>query len=94
VLHPTYYDQGFFNVLTSLDRYVSSEHGTKIELVVGGGKRIPATVNRTANLNGTARILGSTQLRDWFQAHFQVKQAILVEFESNLLIRLSRIDSD
>ncbi len=43
-------------------------------------------INRSANQNGTARIIGGIRLRDWFQSRFQIKGIVEVDFHSELLI--------
>jgi hypothetical protein len=59
-LHKTYLEQGFFNVTVDFDKYVRPTDGPVDLLLCHDGRehRIGATVNRTANLNGTARIRG------------------------------------
>ena len=38
-----------------------------VTLVLRGSQLIEGRVNRRANLNGTARIMGGADLQDWFQ---------------------------
>ena len=81
-LDPTYYNQGFFNVLTDFDRYVRPDEGS-IVLVLGNRfQEIEARVDRSANRNGTARIMGGAPLRRWFQTRFQVLDTVSVRFEA------------
>ena len=54
-LEKTYYAQGFFNVKVDYDRYVGREGD--VELVLGAST-ITARIDRTANQNGTARVMG------------------------------------
>ena len=61
-LQPTYFKQGFFNVTRDFDRYVRSSGGPVRLQLDRGGPYIEATVNRTANTNGTPRILGGARL--------------------------------
>jgi len=86
-LHQAYYRQGFFNVPRAFDRFVTQEE-MAITLALDGFKRIEAKVNRSANLNGTARIMGGVPLRDWFQANFELRSAINVEIESPIEMRM------
>ena len=80
-LHPTYYAKGFFNITRDFDRYVRPDEGT-VTLVLGRGRReIEAHVNRTANTNGTARVMGRAPLRDWFQAEYEERDVVPVRFD-------------
>lgn len=81
ILHKTYYQQGFFNVTRDYDRYVRSTEGA-VDIVLGNQKRITAKINRSANPNGTARIMGGVELRDWFQENFQINDEVNVIFVS------------
>ena len=79
-LHKTYYNQGFWNVPVDLDRYVREDEGP-ITLVLGrGGREVQAFVNRSANQNGTARIMGRSALRSWFQQNYAVMDNVSVRF--------------
>ncbi len=79
-IFPAYYKQGFFNIPVDFDRYVRQDEGS-IMLVLNEKKEVMmGKVNRTANSNGTARIMGGVQLRDWFQNNFNQKDNVLVEF--------------
>ena len=65
-LHTTYYHQGFFNVRVP-HQHMFGGDGEPIEVYVSGEQDpIPGMINRTANTNGTPRIMGGRQLRDWF----------------------------
>jgi ribonuclease VapC len=58
VLRRTYYQQGFFNVLVQDDRQFGTQN-SKIEIFLAdAGGPLEGTINRTAQRNGTARILG------------------------------------
>lgn len=66
ILQKTYYRQGFFNVTVDFDRFVRSTEGP-VGLVLGKSRdKIEGKINRSANRNGTARIMGGAKLRDWF----------------------------
>ena len=68
-LYKTYYNQGFFNVPVDYDHLVRKDEGP-IEIRPAGSSQIRGQVNRSANQNGTARIMGRVELRDWFQSKF------------------------
>jgi len=81
-LEKTYYRSGFFNVPREFDRFVRSTDGP-IELILGAsGLKIEGKINRRANLNGTARIMGGSKLRDWFQANYKPGDQIDVDLGS------------
>lgn len=89
-LPATYRDQGFFNVTVEFDRYVRQDEGP-IELVLvvrGVEQRVEARVNRTAQTNGTARIMGGAELRRWFQEHYRVGDLVDVDIRSPDCIRI------
>lgn len=66
-LHDAYYKRGFFNAPVSVERYFGKNR-TPITIYCGKEKLMVAgMINRTANTNGTPRIMGSTPLREWFQ---------------------------
>lgn len=82
VLHPTYYNNGFFNVLREFDRYVRRDEGP-VTLVLGNRfQEIGARVDRNANRNGTARIIGNAPLLRWFQREYHEKDVVPVRFAS------------
>ncbi len=88
VLHETYYQNGFFNVAVAFDQFVRSENGP-IRIYLGNtDDYVDGRVDRTANQNGTARIFGGRELRDWFQGNFKVKDTVLVKFLSPEVILL------
>ncbi len=94
ILHKTYREQGFFNVTVAFDKYVRPEGALSLLLSAGGEEqRIAARVNRSANQNGTARILGGPKLRAWFLSHFDVGAELDVDLASLEEIRITRIGS-
>lgn len=87
-LHKTYYDKGFFNLGVSVDKYVRSSSGP-ITITLGKSKRtLIAHVNRNANSNGTPRIMGGTELRDWIQKNYSLKDEVVVEIISHDAIQI------
>src|SRR5690606_17317693 len=65
-LHTTYYHQGFFNVRVQYQDLFAGD-GEPIEIFVSGqSEPITGMINRTANTNGTPRVMGGRELRDWF----------------------------
>ncbi len=83
-LWKSYYNQGFFNIPREFDHLVE---GSIVTLVFGQNS-IQATVNRIANRNGTARIMGGAPLRDWFQSNYSEEDAVPVSFEAPTRLNL------
>ncbi len=79
-LWKTYYNQGFFNVPRQFDHCVGDEG--PVTLVLCGNGRIAGYINRSANLNGTSRVMGRAALRDWFQSNYSVGDTVPVRFET------------
>ena len=79
-LWKTYYNQGFFNIRRAYDHNVGKEG--LVKLMLGGDGQIEGHVDRRSQRNGTARIIGGTALRDWFQATYSEGDAVPVRFEA------------
>lgn len=67
-LSKTYYDKGFFNVRRAADRFIRADSGPIS--IQAGTSLIKGRVDRDANLNGTARVHGHAELRNWLQRTF------------------------
>ena len=81
-LQKTYHDKGSFNVAVDCERFVRKTAGP-VHLQLGTGRPfIQATVNRTANAKGTARIMGGVALRDWFFKNFEPMDVVSVDLTS------------
>jgi len=77
-LHKTYYEKGFFNLGVSVDKYVRPESGG-VKLILGPSKRtLVGKVDREANQNGTPRIHGGIELRNWFFKNFKMKDKVKI----------------
>lgn len=86
-LENTYYSQGFFNVTVDFDRFIRPTEGP-VELVLGtSGLKIESNVNRRSNQNESARIMGGSKLRDWFQENYSPGDVIDVDLSSFDTIR-------
>ena len=79
-LEASYYGKGFFNVPIEYDRYVGE--GGSMELILGGASAVAGRINRTANQNGTARISGGAELRDWFKESYSGADDVPVRLRS------------
>lgn len=66
-LQDTYHRRGFFNVPVNCDNYFGRDEQS-ITIYCGREKlQVIGMINRTANTNGTPRIMGAVPLREWFQ---------------------------
>ena len=88
-LQPTYYQRGFFNVGVSFSKFFGAD-GETIELFLGPNSQ-PAlgTINRRANVNGTPRIMGGPELRDWFNNNAKVMDHVSISVLSPTSIKLT-----
>ena len=77
-LHKSYYEKGFFNLGVDVERYLTYEEGI-IDILVGKGEqKIEGRITRKANQNGTPRIYGRSELRDWFQDNYKKGEKVQV----------------
>ena len=77
-LHKTYYEKGFFNLGVSVDNYIQPKNGL-ITIFLGETKqKLEGRLNRDANLNSTPRIYGGSDLVNWFQVNFNLKDSVLI----------------
>jgi len=88
-LQPTYYRQGFFNVPIEHDRFVRSDEGP-IKIIIGNDRVISGQINRSANLNRTARIFGGVELKRWFQRNFRPMDIVDINLGSFDEIRIDK----
>lgn len=89
-LQPTYFAKGFFNVVKEHSASFG-EDGQQIEIFCGDSLTpLTGVINRRANENGTPRILGGAQLRNWIQSVFAEGDNVTVDVYSPVSIRLSR----
>jgi len=87
-LQPTYYKTGFFNIGVADEKYLGAD-SEMIELFLGDRSQpVLGTINRRANSNGTPRIMGGTELRNWFNENAAVMDNILVGVLSPTSIQL------
>ena len=72
-LYATYYNQGFINPGSPASRLLG-EHGEDIKVVLGtGGDCVDSKINRTANLNGSVRLVGNNRaIAQWIQTHYRL----------------------
>ena len=64
-----YYNQGFFNIGVN-HQYLIGEHNDLIAFTLGDAAPFDGTIDRTANPNGTPRIMCGHQYTQFVQQHF------------------------
>lgn len=94
VLQQTYFNQGFFNVPVDHQRHFGNDL-EKIDMYCGAERlHVAGYINRTANANGTPRIMGGAQLKRWMQKSSRVMGEVDVVIQSPTSILLTlRIDN-
>ncbi len=80
VLEASYCAEGFFDVPAEYDRHAGDAGA--VELTLGGGSHVAGRIDRSANADGTARVFGGAELRDWFQRGHVQGDGVLVRFRS------------
>ena len=89
-LQKTYHKMGFFNVGVTWDRYVRKTEGPVRIRLGHDGPEIEGRVDRHANQNGSARVMGGASLKRWFQANFAPLDRVSVDLSSEDVIVLDR----
>ena len=84
-LEKTYYDTGFFNITRDFDHLVRTDDGPVTLQLRGDRGSIKGHVNRRANKNGTARVMGGTPLRNWFRQNYAMGDTVPVRFDTSSL---------
>lgn len=87
-LEKTYYNMGFFNIKLDFDHLVRSDDGP-VTLQLGNSGFVQGYVNRRANINGTARVMGGASLRDWFRQNYAMGDIVPVTFHAPDLLALA-----
>ena len=77
-LHKTYYDKGFFNLGVDVERYVRKDSGPAVLFLGTSKTRLDVKVDREANLNGTPRIHGGPELRNWLYSNCKLGALVKV----------------
>jgi hypothetical protein len=72
-LGAAYYNQGIINPGVDASRHLG-QHGDAVIVYLGNEtEQVDSTINRTANANGSVRIVGNNQkIVDWFHQHFKL----------------------
>ena len=89
-LGKAYYNQGFFNISQKYsDNFGADKALIKIQLGDNSKNIIQGYINRTANNNGTPRIMGGKTLSDWIQNNYKQGDNLKVDILTNVSIRLN-----
>jgi len=85
----TYFNQAFFNVTTGHSNLIGTD-GSAIQIQLGNNseRTIQGYINRTANSNGTPRIMGGQAYRTWIQDNFNLNEIMKVDIISPNSIRI------
>lgn len=84
----TYWRRGFFNVPVISSKYFG-EDGESIKVILKDGtSSIIAMINRTANKSRTPRIMGGVDLRQYFQLHYKIGEAIHFEVITKNVVKI------
>lgn len=93
-LGKTYYDKGFFNLGVEVDHLVADDVDEIFLFLGKENNRLKARLDRNANLNGTPRIHGGVNLRNWFWKNFQLGEQVKIEILSPTKIWLHGTSSN
>ena len=90
-LGATYYRGNFFNVGVQWNVHFGP-HGSVVTIEIPGLGTIQGTVNRTANTNGTPRIMipGNTGYLPWLQKNFNQRDLMRIEVLAKNRIRITK----
>lgn len=87
-LGQTYFNQGFFNVPVEYSNSLAGNN-SKIEIKINNTEQpIQGYINRLANKNGTPRIMGGIELKQWIQTNFKQDDKMKVQILSPVSIEL------
>lgn len=89
LLGQAYYNQGFFNIGREHSKLFGADNSIiYIQLGANASKTVQGYINRTANKNGTPRIMGGKELNNWIKSSFKLNDTIKVDVISPIAIRL------
>ena len=86
-----YYNDGFFNVrVKNSELFGKDKSPIKIQLGNNSDKIIAGYVNRTANNNGTPRIMAGFEYTKWIKENFKQGDIFKVEMINSAFIKLTK----
>lgn len=88
-LNKTYYNKGFFNVPIDKSNLFGSDR-EDIEMLLNEEVKINAYINRTANSNGTPRIMCGVEFRNWVQSNYEEGQYLIFEILSPNYLKICK----
>jgi len=89
-LGKAYYTQGFFNVKQAYsEKFGTDKSVIEIQLGENPENLIKGYINRTANSNGTPRIMGGKTLSYWIKSKFKQNEMLLVSILSPVSMKLN-----
>ena len=88
-LGKTYYQKGFINPGLAASQLLGA-HGEPVTVILGNsGKNILSRIDRTANANGSVRVIGkNSDIADWFQQNFHQGSTVTGVIEDQNTIRM------
>lgn len=90
-LGQTYYNQGFFNIGTEYkDKIGVDRENIQIQLGEDPQNTVIGYINRTANENGTARIMIGTKYTTWVQKNYNQGDNLKINIISPTYIKLNK----
>ena len=90
ILGIAYYNQGFFNVSMAYNEIFGHDKSLiEIQLGENPENKIQGYVSRTANSNGTPRIMGGKVLTEWIKKHYRQGDLLKIDILSNDSIKLN-----
>ena len=91
ILGIAYYNQGFFNVSKAHnEKFGIDKSLIKIQIGENPEDTIQGYINRTANSNGTPRIMGGKVLTEWIKKHYKQGDLMKIDILSNDSIKLNK----
>ncbi len=89
-LGKAYYNQGFFNISQhNSDKFGPDKAKINIQLGDNPEKIISGYINRTANQNGTPRIMGGIALTEWIKKNYKQNDILKIDIISEVSIKLN-----
>jgi hypothetical protein len=89
-LGSAYYNQGFFNIPQKYSEDFGADKAIiEIQLGDNSKKIMQGYINRTANKNGTPRIMGGKDLSEWIQKNYKKDDILIGNILTQVSIRLN-----
>jgi hypothetical protein len=90
ILGQAYYNQGFFNIKKRYsDQFGADKSIIEIRLGDNPKNAIQGYINRTANNNGTPRVMMGKEYTEWIKKNFKPNDILIVDILSAVSLRLN-----